>query len=50
MSDKKIYRTGEICEETGSFISKSGHERRVQKGEKFPECPVSGEETFWNEV
>lgn len=49
MNEKKIYRTGDICEETGNFISESGQERRLQKGERFPVCPSSGNETVWNE-
>ena len=45
-----IYQTGEICEQTGNYISESGQENRMQAGEKFPNCPVTGDKTTWSSV
>ena len=43
-----IFRTGEICEQTGNYVSESGQKSRLQEGEKFPRCPVNGNETTWS--
>ncbi|MEV5027173.1 hypothetical protein [Paenibacillus sp. LPE1-1-1.1] len=42
------YRTGEIVKHAGNYISKSGKENKLQEGEKFPACPISGNETTWS--
>ncbi|WP_161601392.1 hypothetical protein [Paenibacillus luteus] len=47
-STNTSYRTGEIVEHAGNYISESGKKDQLKKGEKFPACPLSGNETTWN--
>ncbi|MGO4547894.1 hypothetical protein AB4Z29_24165 [Paenibacillus sp. 2TAB23] len=42
------YRTGEIVKHAGTYISESGKENKLQEGERFPACPISGNETNWS--
>lgn len=44
------YRTGETVERAGNYISESGQKNQLQEGEKFPTCPVNGNETTWSYV
>lgn len=47
-NEAAIYRTGEICEQAGNYISESGKKMRLEEGQKVPKCPVNGNETIWS--
>jgi hypothetical protein len=47
-STNTSYRTREIVKHDGNYISESGKKDKLQKGEKFPACPVSRNETTWS--
>ncbi|WP_171056413.1 hypothetical protein [Paenibacillus sinopodophylli] len=42
------YRTGEIVKHAGYYLSESGKKNKLQEGERFPACPISGHETTWS--
>ncbi|WP_186578918.1 hypothetical protein [Aquibacillus kalidii] len=41
------YRTGQGVPESGHYICQSGKKAKLNKDDKFPACPVSGNETHW---
>jgi hypothetical protein len=41
------YRTGQGVPKTGAYICQSGKKASIKKGENFPECPISGQDTYW---
>ncbi|MEN2767411.1 hypothetical protein [Ornithinibacillus xuwenensis] len=41
------YRTGQGVPKAGAYICQSGKKASMNKGENFPECPISGQDTYW---
>lgn len=41
------YRTGQGVPQNGQYICQSGAKATFDKNEKFPVCPISGEEATW---
>lgn len=41
------YRTGQGVPVGGEYLCQSGKKVTFNKGEDFPMCPVTGEETTW---
>ncbi|QGQ98099.1 hypothetical protein EHS13_26030 [Paenibacillus psychroresistens] len=42
-----LHKTNEAVEEAGKYICASGETKDFQKGEKFPNCPITNESTTW---
>lgn len=43
-----LHQTGEIVKEAGNYFCTAGEKVKLQVGESFPICPISGEQTAWN--
>lgn len=41
------YRTGQGVPAEGYYMCQSGEKTKLNKDEKFPACPVNGDETTW---
>lgn len=42
-----LHRTNEEVMESGSYVCEAGVKRELQRGDKFPVCPRTGNETSW---
>jgi hypothetical protein len=45
-----FHQTGDLVEESGIYICTVGERRGFIKGEKFPPCPATGDETTWRHI
>ncbi|WP_169750792.1 hypothetical protein [Ornithinibacillus contaminans] len=45
--DYREYRTGQGVPKSGSYICQSGAKANMNKDDKFPVCPDSGQDTYW---
>jgi hypothetical protein len=41
------YRTGQGVPVEGSYTCQSGKKAILNKGDIFPQCPVSNQDTYW---
>ncbi|WP_176481867.1 hypothetical protein [Paucisalibacillus globulus] len=41
------YRTGQGVPVSGSYICQSGEKSSLNKNDTFPQCPISGQDTYW---
>lgn len=44
------FTSGDLVVEGGDFLCTAGEKKNLKKGEKFPLCPVQGQETVWRRL
>ncbi|WP_282940886.1 hypothetical protein [Paenibacillus sp. RC67] len=47
MLTKDLHQTNESVAETGKYVCASGETRTLEKGDQFPNCPVTNKTTTW---
>ncbi|MFC5648915.1 hypothetical protein ACFPYJ_07195 [Paenibacillus solisilvae] len=45
-----LHQTHDTVQETGSYVCSAGITKHLDKGESFPVCPKSKQETAWRHV
>jgi hypothetical protein len=44
---RNVHQTGEPVIESGAYFCEAGEKKEFSVGEKFPVCPVNGNDTVW---